>query len=59
MEQLYAMHVMPAIYELQGLPSQGGIIEKEAPNFRLELPSKSGDDLLSHKSLQYHRRCRA
>ena len=28
---------------------QGGIIEKEAPNFRLELPSKSGDDLLSHK----------
>ncbi len=32
-----------------GLPSQGGIIEKEAPNFRLELPSKSGDDLLSHK----------
>ena len=45
--------------ELQGLPSQGGIIEKEAPNFRLELPSKSGDDLLSHKSLQYHRRCRA
>jgi hypothetical protein len=35
--------------ELQGLPSQGGIIEKEAPNFRLELPSKSGDDLLSHK----------
>ena len=34
--------------ELQGLSSQGGIIEKEAPNFRLELPSKSGDDLLSH-----------
>ena len=25
------------------------IYKKEAPNFRLELPSKSGDDLLSHK----------
>ena len=34
----------------QRLPAQSWTIKKEAPNFSSELPSKSGDDLLSHKA---------
>ena len=32
-------------------------IKRKQESFELLLLYKSGDDLLSHKSLQYHRRC--
>ena len=34
-------------------------IKRKQESFELLLLYKSGDDLLSHKCLQYHRRCRA
>ena len=42
----------PTLQEMEQhkLPALIQEITKEAPNFRSELPSKSGDDLLSHKA---------